>query len=237
MGFNFIQNKLNLLWKPTGRLDYVDLGEDFYSVKFSMREDMEAVLKSGPWFIGGHFLSIQPWEPFFKPACASFTSIAVWVRLNQLPMELYEPEVLQQIGGAIGKVLRIDTHIAMEARGRYTRLCIQVDINKPLANTILIGRFEQPVVYEGIHKLCFSCGRIGHKKESCPFTIRGPEPLEVVQPASVGAGDGTSQIAKTCDVHGTHSIKPANGSLVDSGTDKDEEMYGPWMLVARRKAG
>ena len=237
VGFNFIQNKLNLLWKPTGRLDYVDLGEDFYSVKFSMREDMEAVLKSGPWFIGGHFLSIQPWEPFFKPACASFTSIAVWVRLNQLPMELYEPEVLQQIGGAIGKVLRIDTHIAMEARGRYTRLCIQVDINKPLANTILIGRFEQPVVYEGIHKLCFSCGRIGHKKESCPFTIRGPEPLEVVQPASVGAGDGTSQIAKTCDVHGTHSIKPANGSLVDSGTDKDEEMYGPWMLVARRKAG
>ena len=57
-------------------------------------------------------------------------------------MELYESEVLQQIGGAIGKVFRIDTHTAMEDRGRYTRLCIQVDVNKPLANTILIGRFE-----------------------------------------------------------------------------------------------
>ena len=94
-------------------------------------------------------------------------------------MELYESEVLQQIGGAIGKVLRIDTHTTIEARGRYARLCIQVDVNKPLANTILIGRFEQPVVYEGIHKLCFSCGRIGHKKESCPFTISGLEPPEV----------------------------------------------------------
>ena len=103
---------------------------------------MNAVLKDGPWFIGGHFLSIRPWEPFFKLDCASVSSITVWVRLNAFPMELHEPEVLKQIGESIGKVLRIDTHIAMEARGRYARLCIQVDLNKPLIDTILIGRFE-----------------------------------------------------------------------------------------------
>ena len=38
----------------------------------------------------------------------------------------------------------------MEAQGKYTRLCIQIDINKPLVNTILIGNFEQAVTYEGI---------------------------------------------------------------------------------------
>ena len=68
-------------------------------------------------------------------------------------MELYESDVLQQIEGAIGKVLRIDTHIALEAKGRYARLCIQVNVDKPLVNTILIGRFEQLVIYKGIHKL------------------------------------------------------------------------------------
>ena len=26
--------------------------------------------------------------------------------------------------------------------------------------------------YEGINTLCFSCGRIGHKVETCPYTIR-----------------------------------------------------------------
>ena len=122
-----------------------------------MKEDMNAVLKDGPWFIGGHFLSIRPWELFFKLDCASVLSITVWVRLHAFPMELHEPEVLKQIRESIGKVLRIDTHTAMEARGRYVRLCIQVDLNKPLIDTILIGRFEQLVSYEGLHKLCFSC--------------------------------------------------------------------------------
>lgn len=60
----------------------------------------------------------------------------------------------------------------MEAKGKYARMCIQIDINKPLINTILIGRFEQAVNYEGIQKLCFSCGRLGHLKEACPYTIR-----------------------------------------------------------------
>lgn len=109
VGFNFLQSKLNIMWKPLGRLDCIDLGKDFYTVRFSVKEDMGVVLKNGPWFIGGHFLTIRPWEPFFKPACASVSSIATWVRLHELPMELYEAEVLQQIKGAIGKVLRIDT--------------------------------------------------------------------------------------------------------------------------------
>ena len=69
----------------------------------------------------------------------------VWIRLHQLPLELYGPEVLKQIGESIGKVLRIDTQTAMEARRRYARLCIQVDINKPLIDTVLIGRFDQLV--------------------------------------------------------------------------------------------
>jgi len=77
VGFNFLQSRLNLLWKPTGTLDCVNLDKEFYSVRFSLKEDMDAVLKNGPWFIRGHFLSIRPWEPFFKPAYASVSSITV----------------------------------------------------------------------------------------------------------------------------------------------------------------
>ena len=142
IGLGALQSKLNVLWKPTESLDCVDLGKEFYSVRFSLKEDMDAFLKNGPWFIEGHFLSIRPWEPFFKPYCASVSSIAVWVRLHALPMELYEAEVLKQVGEAIGRVLQIDSHTAMEARRRYAKLCIQLDITKPLINTMLIGRFE-----------------------------------------------------------------------------------------------
>ena len=47
---------------------------------------------------------MRAWEPFFKPSTANVSLVAVWVRLNKLLIELYEPEVLKQIGENIGKV-------------------------------------------------------------------------------------------------------------------------------------
>ena len=77
VGLNFLQAKLLSLWKPAGRLDCVDLGHGFFLTRLSLREDFENVLKKGPWFIGDHFLSLRPWEPNFKPASASVSSIVV----------------------------------------------------------------------------------------------------------------------------------------------------------------
>ena len=232
VGFMFLQNKLNLLWKPAGRIDLVGLGHGFYSVCFSLKEDLNAVLDKGSWFIGGHFLSIRPWEPLFKPATANVNSIALWVCLHQLPMELYEIEVLKQIGDSIGKVLRIDSHTATEARGEYGRLCIQIDINKPLINTVLIGRFEQLVTYEGIHGLCFSCGRVGHRKEVCPYTIRNPK-----APEKVVNDEHENQPTNSHATHATDSTNPRSGMSNGSGADTDNDLCGPWMIVTRRKIG
>lgn len=66
----------------------------------------------------------------------------------------------------------MDKHTASKARGRFARLCIQIDVTKPLVTTIRIGKFEQPMCYEDIQKLCFNCGRMGHKRENCPYSIR-----------------------------------------------------------------
>nr|POE58016.1 uncharacterized protein CFP56_76991 [Quercus suber] len=215
VGFSFLQNKLNLLWKPSGRIDLVRLGYGFYSVRFTLKEDLNAVLEKGPWFIGGHFLAIRPWEPLFKPAIANVNSIAVWVRLHGLPMELYETEVLKQIGDSIGRVLRIDSHTAMEERGEYA---LQIDINKPLINMVLIGRFEQPVTYEGIHSLCFSCGRVGHRKEVCLYTITNQKPPEG------GAGDEReNQAVNPHAMHATDSTKVGTDVSDGSGVDMNNE--------------
>ena len=165
VGNQFLPSHIMSLWKPVGRLVYVDLEKDFFLVRFSPKDDYVRVLKDGPWFIGGHYLSIRKWEPNFKPATASVSSIAVWVHLPQLPIEYYEPSVLRDIGQAIGPVLRIDAHTATEARGRFAWLCVQIDFDKPLIKLIRIGSIKQSVQYEGINSLCFSCGRAGTREE------------------------------------------------------------------------
>ncbi|XP_050259306.1 uncharacterized protein LOC126704364 [Quercus robur] len=238
VGLNFIQGRLLALWKPAGRLDCVDLGHGFFLTRLSLSEDYENVLRKGPWFVGDHFLSIRPWEPDFKPALASVSSIAVWIRLNELPIEYYNAEALQLIGKAIGNVLRIDTFTASETRGRFARLCVQVDVEKPLATAIMIGKLEQQICYEGIQKMCFECGRLGHSKEHCPHVVRqGPSYSEA----------GLKEAGETCFssrfVHGPDEARRGEGTsgvMRDSEQSTEQEdvregVYGPWIVVERRK--
>ncbi|XP_050260089.1 uncharacterized protein LOC126705223 [Quercus robur] len=230
VGLNYLHSKLSQLWKPSGRLDCVDLGNNFFLTRFYVKEDLDNVLRNGPWFIVDHFLSLRPWEPFFKPSSASFSLIAVWIRLYELPIELYEADILRPIGEAIGKVLRIDSHTAMEARGKYARLCVQIDVNKPLVNTILIGKFEQVVSYEGIHKLCFACGRVGHRQEACPYVIhRGKPPVAAEEVNKDGLEVRSHNLHEACVSGKSHAMPKV------SGAEDIEGQYGPWMVVTRKK--
>ena len=36
MGFHFLHSRIMQLWKPAGRLDCIDLGEDFFLIKFGL---------------------------------------------------------------------------------------------------------------------------------------------------------------------------------------------------------
>ena len=40
-------------------MECIDLGLDYYLVKFAIEEDVDRVLKGGPWFIGQQFLAIR----------------------------------------------------------------------------------------------------------------------------------------------------------------------------------
>uniref|UniRef100_A0A2N9IZP5 C2H2-type domain-containing protein n=1 Tax=Fagus sylvatica TaxID=28930 RepID=A0A2N9IZP5_FAGSY len=112
----------------------------FFLIRFDSRTSFEEVLKGGPWFIGEHFLSLRPWTPNFRASAASVSSVAVWVRLPELPVEYYHKEALLHIGSGLGPVLRVDVNTANGTRGRFARICIQLDLEKPLARTVRVGK-------------------------------------------------------------------------------------------------
>uniref|UniRef100_A0A2N9G3W3 CCHC-type domain-containing protein n=1 Tax=Fagus sylvatica TaxID=28930 RepID=A0A2N9G3W3_FAGSY len=205
VGYVFLVNKLKIMWKSSGNFSCVDLGLGFFLIRFETKEGFEEVLKGGPWFIGEHFLSLRPWVPNFRASEASVSSIAVWVRLPELPVEYYHKDSLFQIGSGLGPVLRVDINIAARTRVRFVRLCIQLDIDKPLTRTVRVGKTRLAVIYEGVSLLCFHCGKIGHRREWCP--TRTPEETE---------------------------IPVANEQSKLEEEDKPKG-FGPWMIVSRRK--
>ena len=121
-------------------------------------------------------------------------------------------------------------HTTTEARGRYARICVQVDISKPLITSVRIGQRNQPVVYEGVSKLCFSCGRLGHQKETCQYTIKPPSP-PLKESKVLNDAEITSQTPTTSEAQTKAQTKDHNA--LDS-VDSDSS-FGPRMVVSRKR--
>nr|POE86210.1 hypothetical protein CFP56_07022 [Quercus suber]POF09484.1 hypothetical protein CFP56_49248 [Quercus suber] len=124
----------------------------------------------------------------------------------------------------------------MESRGRFARICVQIDVDKSLVTAVLIGKFEHTVCYEGIQKLYFSCGRIGHWKDNCPYTIQ-PEQL----PMEEATKDVGVLQPRACDLHEPDTNRNERGPskvMHESGNEEMQGgMYGPWTVVACKKNG
>lgn len=73
-----------MLWKSGGDLDILDLGHDFFMVRFSLEEDLEVVLTEGPWIIQDHYLMVRKWNLDFIPTLANVHSTLARVRFPRL---------------------------------------------------------------------------------------------------------------------------------------------------------
>ena len=71
----------------------------------------------------------------------------------------------------------------------------------------MIGRLEQQICYEGIHKMCFGCGRLGHRKEQCPYIIR-QEPMA----SEMGVKEGGEIVSSSRQTHASDMLSSGEGT-------------------------
>lgn len=111
------------------------------------------------------------WSPDFKIGKDS-SMAAVWVKLHNLPLQYYNETSLHRIGSVIGTVLRICPRTLDFTQQMYARVCIELDVSKPLLEKIFIGitkehGWYQEIEYEGNHAYCSYCGLLGHMAGLC----------------------------------------------------------------------
>ncbi|XP_031127744.1 uncharacterized protein LOC116029845 [Ipomoea triloba] len=82
---------------------------------------------------------------------------------------------LQKVGNKLGRIVRIDHTTSLVSRGKFTRVCVESDITKPLISRFTLEDKVWHVAYEGIHVVCFSCGMYGHKQDLCPTASKADE--------------------------------------------------------------
>ncbi|KAK4253252.1 hypothetical protein QN277_010579 [Acacia crassicarpa] len=167
IGYMLLQSILQPLWAKRGVINLINIGNGFFVVKFSNKDDYLNALTGGPWMIFDHYLTVRPWEPMFHPMRATINKVAVWVRLPRVFLEYYDKEALSWIGNRIGDILKIDMNTSGHLRGHYARICVLVDLAKQLMSGFTLDGIDYFLEYEGLHLLCTSCGIYGHTAGEC----------------------------------------------------------------------
>ncbi|KAK9024447.1 hypothetical protein V6N11_004609 [Hibiscus sabdariffa] len=199
IGYSTLKNRIYDLSKPSQAVKLMDIENDYYLVSFRTRPDF---LKA---------LAREPRTPDFTTSQPFPSKVVAWIRLPNLPVTFYKQSLISAIGESIGKVFRIDYRTESGCRGRFVRMEIEIDLQKPLTSKILINGQTQLIEYESLPLVCFSCGRYGHSSDSCrESTTSDPSAAAI------------SYVAPSSANH----AKPIHNDTSD--------LLRPWMFIKRR---
>ncbi|CAI0389216.1 unnamed protein product [Linum tenue] len=154
--------------------------------------------------MGENYLTVHMWDSNFNPYEHEISSTLVWARLLEIPIQYFHPEAVMKIGKRMGKPIRVDQATRTGARSDYARVCVQVDLTKPLLSKFRINGKRYFIQYEGLERICLQCGRYtSHGTCQCS---KPAEPME----------DETESSPKE-----TEEPQP-------------EKVYGEWMIAKRK---
>ncbi|KAF7804220.1 putative ribonuclease H protein At1g65750 family [Senna tora] len=233
IGVGFMINRLEKLWKKNGAVTTIDLENGFFAVSFTSQDDYLVALQGGPWIIADHYLLVQRWRPNFNSLSAEEpTKIAVWIRIPNLPLEFYNARCLWKIGRLIGRTLKLDPATSITTRGKFARICIEIKLGNKLKPMIEVKDRRYNVEYEGLHLICFTCGKYGHTKNQCMKECEGKvEVKDNPNDSSMVAGNAQ----KSVNVDGSKEIelKPSDGKEEEVKLES-EPLFGPWMIPKKQ---
>ncbi|PIA28455.1 hypothetical protein AQUCO_06900016v1 [Aquilegia coerulea] len=208
------KDHIQRIWRPAGTLSVIDLGNSSFIIKFTDVYDYKKSLLEGPWTIFNHYISLQRWRPRFRSNHTIHLITSVWIQIHNLLIEWFNREILFFIAQALGHPIKLDPPTNDISRGRFARICVEINLNEPLVPHIEVDDLLLPIMYEKINQICFSCGRYGHKDISCPHKIDIQQPNHVLPKLSL---ESTNKL-------NTHKDVALN-----------EGNFGLWMIARGKK--
>ncbi|KAL0913762.1 hypothetical protein M5K25_017247 [Dendrobium thyrsiflorum] len=136
----------------------------------------DIILRGGPWIVAGSIIGLDRWSRSFSLDDMKGFASPIWVWFPRLPLMYWDPSNIARMAAMVGEPLWMDEQSLSWGQSYYARVCVRIDLTQKLSSGFWIkglnGRFFQRVEYEGLSHLCFHCGFIGHKVESCPLKTK-----------------------------------------------------------------
>ncbi|GAV92379.1 DUF4283 domain-containing protein, partial [Cephalotus follicularis] len=124
--YKIVKENLEKKWRKWGSVQVISGVDGNFLFKFSNSMSCEQVLSNGPWEVWGAYLALKRWEEGMSLCKDSFSSIPVWVKLSNIPAELWTRTGLSYIASAIGVPLCMDAATAVGNRLSFARVCVEM---------------------------------------------------------------------------------------------------------------
>lgn len=199
-------------------------------VKFNLAGDREKVMAGGPWMLFDHYLTVTRWTPEFVAPDATVDRTVVWIRFPGLNLVYYDERLLLALVATIGTPVRVDTNTLKVQRGRFARVCVEVDLSTLVVGKVCITGHWHKVQYEGLHIICGKCGCYGHYTRQCSADTHQNESVTVPAnpPVMARAEDLTRPELTEEEMGINHNEK-------EEIVQPIPEIHGDWLVVTRRK--
>ncbi|GKE47126.1 zinc knuckle CX2CX4HX4C containing protein [Tanacetum coccineum] len=82
----------------------------FFFFKFKSQAGLEAVLEGGPWLIRKSSIILKKWSIDTRLLKEEMTRIPIWVKLHDVPIQVFEDDGISLIASFIGKPVMLDSY-------------------------------------------------------------------------------------------------------------------------------
>ncbi|RAL42518.1 hypothetical protein DM860_011136 [Cuscuta australis] len=213
-----LQNFLNRLGF-SGGFTVGELFSNSFLINFERDEDYQRFFYRKIWTLGKDTMYVTKWSPNLRQDEDS-PVVPVWISFPHLPIHLHEQRALFNIASMLGTPLKVDQATLNFTRPKYARVCVEVDVSKPLHQRIHIKHVDEDlffqVQYEDPPVFCNSCRKLGHNLHSCKL-----EKPMVREPL------------KDQEIHKVHDKNPA--AVLDGWTTVQRKGKAPVNPPARRE--
>ena len=157
---------------------------------------MEEVWPNGSYFVCTIPLLLKPMPTFFDFGNDKLYKTPMWIKLHNLPLELWSETSLSRILSAFGKPLCTGMMTATKQSLSFAHALVEVDATRPRVKTFCFrlpnGSICFPVVeYESIPKFCTKCKMVGPAQTKCTMIYEEGLPKvmhEIVTQAATKGG-------------------------------------------------
>ena len=143
-----------------------------YIFRFKDPEARDWVLENGPWYLVGRPIILRSWKPGMEMLNVHITSLPIWVKFFNIPLEYWTVTSLGYIASTVGIPLHLDTLTENHSRLSFARICVEVDVNCTFPNSALLdlgnGKYSTiRIEYPWVPQKCAHCRIFGHSQVKC----------------------------------------------------------------------